>query len=120
MKKLVLSVFVIVALGVGAYLFYSPAKTVIEEKEMIGEFLGTGKSDQVDLVKLQKDLEALNHKGKEKIEELLNKEKELASKDKDAKKMIENLNAEHGVTEAEFQERYGKLLNEFKNASQAK
>jgi len=44
----------------------------------------------------------------------------LASKDVAAEDIIKKLNAEHGVTDAEFEERYSKVFEKFKNNQSAK
>ncbi len=119
MKKIMLLIFLVIGLGVAGYLVYSPAKNVEEKTEAISALLGTDKSTQVDLLKLQEDLEALSLKGKKRIESFAKTEKELAGKDKAAEEVIKKLNAEHGVTEAEFKERYSKVFEKFKNKPSA-
>jgi len=119
MKKIMLLAFLVIGLGVAGYLFYSPTKNVEEKKEAISALLGTDKNKQVDLLKLQEDLEALSLKGKKRIDSFAKTEKELAGKDKTAEELIKKLNAEHGVTEAEFKERYNKVFEKFKNKQSA-
>ena len=120
MKKIGLSVFLVIALSMAGYLVYSLAKNLEEEKKSIKALFDTDESKQVDLLKLQQDIEAINLKGKKTIEELAQREKELAYKDKAADQLIKKLNAEHGVADAEFKERYSKVFEKFKNNQSAK
>jgi len=90
MKKIGLSVFLVIVLSVAGYLIYSPAKNLEEKKEAINVLFDTDESKQVDLLKLQQDIEVLNLKGKNTIEDLAKREKELASAHPETRNTMKN------------------------------
>jgi hypothetical protein len=106
--KVALLVLFLVVLTLSFWLFNreteAPAQPGIT-KSALG-----GTAEAIDLIGVKKELAEIKEQQAESIQQLYQSEKELKLKDEEAQLLIDRLQQQPGMSEDEFQQRYGELL----------